>query len=117
MVYVCLAFCACFMCVLPLLHVSCTFTLFVCAVFVCFAPLFFFAFFGTIIPEHDDGHDYGDDSEEGVGEDDDGNGDIESCFCQVPQHFSIATGSSSMSWNVPVESEVCGEFVAPRAKD
>ena len=48
------------------LHGSCTFTLFACFCLFCTS----FAFFGTVILEYDDGHDYGDDGEEVVGEDD-----------------------------------------------
>ena len=65
------AFCACFMRVFAIvvyvwLHGSCTFTLFACFGLFCTS----FAFFGTVILEYDDGHDYGDDGEEVVGEDD-----------------------------------------------
>ena len=57
---------------------------------------------------------------------------MKSCFHEVPQHFSIATGDTVTSWNVPMESEASvpveseasgefaeasGEFVESRAKD
>ena len=101
---------------------ACVFNCFVCLVARLVLPHYLYAvcvfcirlvFLCTVGLEYDDGHDYGDDSEEVVSEDDGHDGGGKSCFHEVPQHFSIATDVSVQS----VESEASGGFVESRAKD